>query len=85
LPAKKQDETEQMGMRLTCKQASRLLSEDMDGRLGFGRRLALRLHLLACDACTRVKAQMAFLRRAMAEFPAMTPDGSHNHGSRDDH
>lgn len=74
-----------MGVRLTCKQASRLLSEDLDGSLGFGRRLALRLHLLACDACTRVKAQMAFLRRAMAEFPATAPDADHKHGAGGEH
>ncbi|MSP98666.1 MAG: anti-sigma factor [Betaproteobacteria bacterium] len=55
-------------MRLTCKEASHLISAEFDGRLGLGRRLALRLHLLACDACVRVKAQMAFLRRAMVAY-----------------
>ena len=74
-----------MGLRLNCKEASRLLSEDMDGSLGLGRRMALRLHLLACDACTRVKAQMAFLRRVMAEFPAISPDTSHKHGTHEEH
>ena len=55
-------------MRVTCKEASHLISADLDGRLGFGQRLVLRLHLLACDACVRVKAQMGFLRRAMAAY-----------------
>lgn len=55
-------------MKVTCKEASHLISADLDGRLGFGQRLALRLHLLACDACARVKAQMGFLRRAMSAY-----------------
>ena len=60
-------------MRVTCKQASHLISADLDGRLRFGQRLVLRLHLLACDACARVKAQMGFLRRAMAAYVNQDP------------
>ena len=55
-------------MRVTCKQASHLICAELDGRLGFGQRLVLRLHLLACAACVRVKAQMGFLRRAMTAY-----------------
>ena len=66
--------------RLNCKEASRLLSADMDGTLGFGRRIALRLHLIACDACVRVKAQMAFLRRAMADYPPAYAESERNGG-----
>lgn len=50
---------------LTCKQAHRLLSEAQDRSLGWGERLALRLHLLLCDPCRRFRAQMGFLRRAL--------------------
>ena len=66
-------------MRLTCKEASHLISAEFDGRLGLGRRLALRLHLLACDACVRVKAQMAFVRRAMATY--VNQDAPHENSS----
>jgi len=55
-------------MRLTCKEASHLISADLDGRLGLGQRIALRLHLMACSACSRVRAQMGFLRRAMSAY-----------------
>ena len=50
---------------LTCKQATHLLSERQDRKLGFGSRLALRLHLLICRGCRVVAGQIDFLRRAM--------------------
>jgi hypothetical protein len=54
---------------LSCKEASRLISAGMDGELTLGQRTGLRLHLLICAACSRVKSQLAFLRRAAPEFP----------------
>lgn len=53
---------------LTCQEASRLVSEGLDRRLGFGERLRLRLHLAICDGCTNFRKQMAFLRKAMARL-----------------
>ena len=55
-------------MRLSCKEASRLLSVGLDRKLTLGERTALRLHLTLCDACTRVKAQFEFLRRALGSY-----------------
>ena len=55
-------------MRLTCKEASRLLSLDLDHKLSFAQRASLRLHLTLCDACTRVKAQFEFIRRALSSY-----------------
>ena len=52
-------------MKLSCKESSRLISQGLDRHLRLGERIALRLHLLFCDACTRLNAQFAFLRRAM--------------------
>lgn len=66
-------------MRLTCKEASQLISEGADRDLDLGRRAALRLHLLICTACSRVKTQFAFLRRAAGEYPGPeSDDGSPN-------
>lgn len=62
-------------MNLNCKDASRLISRGEDEQLDFGRRTALRLHLLICSACTRAKAQFAFLRRAAREYPGPEDDG----------
>jgi len=55
-------------MKLTCKEASRLVSQGLDRRLGFAERLGLRLHLLICDGCTNFSKQVAFLRKAMARL-----------------
>jgi hypothetical protein len=55
-------------MRLTCREASRLVSQGLDRKLGFGERLALRLHLMICDACTNFKKQVDFLRRAVKQL-----------------
>jgi len=46
-------------MKLTCKDASRLISEGLDRKLGLAQRTALRLHLAVCDACTRVSARFS--------------------------
>lgn len=56
-------------MGLDCKEASRLMSEGLDRDLDFGRRTALRLHLLICTACSRVRKQFAFLHRSAPLYP----------------
>ena len=50
---------------LTCKSASRLISEGEERRLGWRERLALAWHLLWCSACRRFARHMAWLRHAM--------------------
>ena len=54
--------------RLSCQQASRLLSQAQDDVLPLGQRLRLRLHLAYCDACTNVSRQFALLRSAMRNW-----------------
>jgi hypothetical protein len=55
-------------MLLNCKEATRLVSQGLDRRLGLAERLALRLHLLVCDGCTNFRKQAAFLRRALSRL-----------------
>lgn len=52
-------------MRLTCKQATALISQGLDRELSAWERLKLRAHLLICDACSRFVKQAAFMRRAV--------------------
>jgi len=52
-------------MRLTCREATELVSQGFDRRLSLWERVKLRLHLLICDACTNFVRQSAFIRRAM--------------------
>ena len=55
-------------LRLSCQQASRLLSQRQDEPLPLGKRLRLRLHLAYCDACTNVARQFEALRLAMRRW-----------------
>lgn len=55
---------------MDCRHATELLSQALDRPLGWRERVALRLHLLICDGCTRAKAQFRFLREALSRHPA---------------
>ena len=57
-----------MGRLISCKDASRLISQMQDGDLPFGQRLRVRVHLLFCEACTRFERQVRFLRRVMRRY-----------------
>ena len=62
-------------MKVSCKEASGLMSPGEDGELEFGQRVSLRLHLLICSACARAKTQFAFLRRVAQHYPGPEQDG----------
>jgi hypothetical protein len=53
---------------LSCKEATRLLSQAQDRPLSLGERVKLRLHLLVCTACTRFARQLAFMRTALSRY-----------------
>ncbi len=55
-------------MMLSCKDVTRLVSQGEDRKLGFGERVALRLHLAICQGCRNVTEQFRFLRRAMTRL-----------------
>ena len=55
-------------LRLTCKQASALLIAREDRHLPLSDRVALKLHLLACEACPKFAAQITVLRAAMRQW-----------------
>lgn len=59
-------------MLLNCREVSRLLSQSMDAKLPWHRRVAIRLHLLYCVWCRRYAAQLQFLRRAMRKMAEST-------------
>jgi len=53
---------------LSCKEATSLVSQGLDRRLGLVERLNVRLHLLVCDGCSRVARQFAFMRKAVRQL-----------------
>jgi len=54
---------------LNCREATRLISQSMDTKLPWPRRLAMRVHLLYCVWCRRYAAQLQFLRKATRGLP----------------
>ncbi len=50
---------------LTCKDASHLVSENLERRLSFRERWGLRMHLWICVNCRRFERQMNFMHAAL--------------------
>lgn len=73
---------------LTCKDASRLVSEGQDRSLSLNERLGLCLHLWMCVHCRRFERQIQLLRRALqrlgshSEVSGQTPTLSPEAGER---
>ena len=57
-----------IGHIISCKDASRLVSQREEAALSAWQRLVLRLHLSVCAACSRFERQVAFLRNAMQKY-----------------
>jgi hypothetical protein len=57
------------GIKPTCREVHRLVSEGMDRELSLVERTRMRLHLVVCVACTRFNGQMELIRRAMRSMP----------------
>lgn len=53
---------------LSCKQATELMSQELDRPLSLIERLGLRLHVLICTGCHNYRRQMGILREACRRF-----------------
>jgi len=53
---------------ISCKEATRLASLQLERQLSFGERLQYRLHLAMCIGCRRAEKQFAFMRQAMGAW-----------------
>ncbi|SAL20888.1 zf-HC2 domain-containing protein [Caballeronia telluris] len=60
---------------LTCKEATQLMSNDMDRRTSLHERNQLRLHLITCSGCRNYRRDLHMLRRACRAFAARSVDG----------
>ena len=49
---------------LSCRDATRLMSEENERELTARERLEIRMHNLMCRGCTNYRKQIAFIRRA---------------------
>ena len=53
---------------LSCKQASRLISQSLDRPLSWRERFSLRLHLVLCDMCTQFRHHLHTMRMAVRQL-----------------
>lgn len=48
---------------MNCRQATELMSQELDRQLSWHERISLKFHVMMCDGCTNFRKQMAFLRK----------------------
>lgn len=58
---------------LSCKQATRLVSEGLDRDLPFWQRIGLRLHVVMCRGCARYQRQISALDRLVSDHYGDAP------------
>jgi hypothetical protein len=63
-----------MILRRTCKEAAALLVAREDRPLSLPDRVALRLHLAACEACPRFARQLQLMREAFGRWRQQAGD-----------
>ena len=68
--------TMKLPLRRTCREAARLITARLDRRLPLADRVALRLHLWACQACPGFERQVRLMSQAMGAW--------RRYGERDD-
>jgi len=61
-------------LRRTCREAAALMLAREDRALALSDRLALKLHLLACQACPRFERQVLTMRNAMRQWRNYSED-----------
>jgi len=64
-----------MMLRRNCKEVAALLLAREDRQLGLKEKLALRLHLAACDACPLFAKQVLTLRSAFTQWRHQADSG----------
>ncbi len=57
-----------MGAKLSCREASRLLSVAYERDLTVVETVALKVHLLVCQMCRNFDSQLRFLHKAAGRF-----------------
>ena len=57
-----------LGHLLSCKEATRVVSQAQERTLSAFERWKLRMHLAVCDKCTRFERQIRFMREALRRY-----------------
>lgn len=56
---------------LSCKEANRLMSQELDRKLTWGEGLGLKFHVSLCDSCANARQQMSIVRSACKHIFAL--------------
>ena len=67
-----------MPLRRTCRDVAALLVAREDRHLGLADRIALRLHLAACEACPKFERQLLTMRNSMRMWREYTTTDAPN-------
>jgi hypothetical protein len=59
-----------LGRLISCKEASRAMSQMQDGSVSLPLYMRIRLHLIWCEACKRFERQLRLLHQAMRRYRA---------------
>jgi len=68
-----------MKLMMPCREVTRLVSQGLDRKLGFGERVTLRVHFAICKGCGNFDRQMKLLRDAVRQLGEA--EGPHDAGS----
>lgn len=66
-------------LQRTCREVAAILVAREDRKLGLGDRLALRIHMVICDACPRFERQMLTMRNSLARWRNYTANEDSTH------
>ena len=71
---------------LSCKDATRIISQSMDTSVPLVRRIRLRLHLRICEWCERYRRQLLLIRNTLRRLDAAgeRPEGPAGEGLSQD-
>ena len=67
-------------LTLSCEGASRISSDQLDRKLTFTERTALRLHTIGCRSCLRFMRQMRLLRELVRQREISLAESIQNEG-----
>jgi hypothetical protein len=61
-------------LTLSCEESAQLMSESLDQKLPWSKRMAFRLHAIGCRSCRRFFRQIRLLRSAAETFQGVPVD-----------
>ncbi len=53
---------------LTCREVTKLVSESMESRLSWRKRVGMRIHFMMCVSCSRYRQQIILIRELIHNY-----------------